>query len=74
MKSLKPFVNALGKESVNISVITNTGFEEAKKLKRLFSKMFPEWYKDFQSDQKVIENMKDRLRDVCINHPEYLLK
>jgi hypothetical protein len=48
--------------------------EEAKKLKRLFSKMFPEWYKNFQSDQKVIENMKDRLRDVCINHPEYLLK
>lgn len=48
--------------------------EEVKKLKKLFSKMFPEWYESFQEDEKVIEKMKDRLRDVCINHPEYLLK
>jgi 3-deoxy-D-manno-octulosonic-acid transferase len=31
-KSLKPFVDALGSDNINISVITNTGFEEAKKL------------------------------------------
>jgi hypothetical protein len=48
--------------------------EEAKKLKMVFSKMFPEWYESFQSDQKVTENMKNGLREVCINHPEYLLK
>lgn len=53
------------------SMIEN--IEEAKKLKKLFSKMFPEWYESFQGDEKVTEKMKDRLRDVCINHPEYLL-
>ena len=55
-------------------ITTPEHIEEAKKLKKVFSKMFPEWYESFQSDQKVTENMKNGLREVCINHPEYLLK
>ncbi len=48
--------------------------EEAKKLKQMFSKMFPDWFSFFRSDEKVIALTKERLREVCIKHTEYLLK
>lgn len=47
---------------------------EAKKLKKIFAELFPDWYESFQEDEKITENMKEKLRKVCVKHPEYLLK
>lgn len=49
--------------------------DEAKKIEKIFSKMFPYWYDEFQSSEDVIDTMvNDLMREVCVEHPEYLLK
>ena len=46
-----------------------------KEIENTFSEMFPEWYEGFKGDEDLIDNqVYDLMREVCINHSEYLLK
>jgi len=48
--------------------------DATKDLEKTFSKMFPEWYDEFQSSEYVVDTrVNDLMRKVCIEHPEYLL-
>ena len=56
-------------------ITDNQNLKEIDNVKNAFLKLFPDWYKEFQSSEDVSKNNVDSLiRDVCINHPEYLLK
>ena len=47
---------------------------EAKKLEDVFSKMFPERYEEFQECENSVNSEDNKFyRDVCFEHPEYLL-
>ena len=48
--------------------------DTTKDLEKTFSKMFPEWYDEFQSSEDVADiRVNVLMRKVCIEHPEYLL-
>lgn len=63
------------REKYKSKEITQKDLKKASKdLEKTFSEMFPDWYDNFQSSERVIDTLANQLmRRVCIDHPEYLL-